>query len=323
MVKDFSNAWENLLCVVCNNNLGKPADPKSDSVKCGSCGQSYPVIQGIPVVIDEAKSIFRFSDFLDSRNLFFDISKKGKIVGALKKFVPSIGGNNLGRKNFTFLEELLVREKGNGARVLVVGGSIVGDGMDKFVESKQLWFVESDVSFGPRTQIIFDGHAIPYRDGSFDCVIVQAVLEHVLDPIQCVKEIHRVLSPGGVVYAETPFMQQVHGGPYDFTRFSRSGHRRLFRNFTEVKAGMTAGTGTSLAWSYQYFLLALFGHGNALRSVVKAFARFTGFWMKYLDYITGLNKRESDSASGFYFIGKRSETSIPDQEIIKYYSRGN
>ena len=28
---------------------------------------------------------------------------------------------------------------------------------------------------------------------TFDCVIIQAVLEHVLDPKRCVKEIHRVL----------------------------------------------------------------------------------------------------------------------------------
>ena len=70
-------------------------------------------------------------------------------------------------------------------------------------------------------------------------------------------EIHRVLRDGGVVYADTPFMQQVHEGPYDFTRFTESGHRYLFRDFAEVESGQVAGAGTSLRWSISYFFRAL------------------------------------------------------------------
>jgi ubiquinone/menaquinone biosynthesis C-methylase UbiE len=69
---------------------------------------------------------------------------------------------------------------------------------------------------------VADGHQLPIADGSVDGVWIQAVLEHVLDPSIVVQEIHRVLTPGGVVYAETPFMQPVHEGAYDFTRFSLS-----------------------------------------------------------------------------------------------------
>ena len=65
-----------------------------------------------------------------------------------------------------------------------------------------------------------------------------------------------MLKGRGVVYAETPFMQQVHMGPYDFTRFTHSGHRRLFRRFEEVESGAVCGPGMALAWAYQYFLLS-------------------------------------------------------------------
>jgi len=80
---------------------------------------------------------------------------------------------------------------------------------------------------------------------SVDGVLIQAVLEHVLDPAQVVGEIHRVLRPDGLVYAETPFLQQVHAGPNDFTRFTSSGHRYLFRAFAEIAAGPVAGPGAS------------------------------------------------------------------------------
>ena len=80
-------------------------------------------------------------------------------------------------------------------------------------------------------------------DDSCDAVVVQAVLEHVLDPQVVVDEINRVLKPGGLVYAETPFMQQVHAGRYDFSRYSDAGHRWLFRQFEEVDRGLSAALG--------------------------------------------------------------------------------
>lgn len=310
---------KNLICVSCKNSIEKIVID-SDTIKCSNCQLNYPLINNIPVIINETESIFSFSDFTKQRNLFFDISKKGKSVNFISKVIPSIGGNNLGKRSFKFLEDrLIINYPENKPTVLVIGASIVGDGMSDFVNSDHLDLIEGDVSFGPRTKIIFDAHSIPYKDESFDCIIAQAVLEHVIDPIRCVQEIHRVLKPNGIVYAETPFMQQVHGGPYDFTRYTRSGHRKLFRAFKELKSGATAGSGTALAWSYQYFLLSLFGYTKKLRLLIKVFARITGFWLKYFDYISRYNDRDMDGASGFYFIGQKDNKSIKDKEIINYY----
>ena len=310
---------QDLSCVVCKSTIPfRSVSP--DRVQCTNCQQIFPVVNEIPVMINEAESIFTFSDFTTHQNLFFDISKKGNIISRISRILPSIGGNNLGKKNFVFLELLLSERPGN-ARVLVIGGSIVGEGMSDFVKSDKLDIVEGDVSFGPQTKIIFDAHSIPYAAEAFDCVIIQAVLEHVINSSRCVAEVFRVLKPNGIVYAETPFMQQVHGGPYDFTRYTRSGHRKLFQQFEEIKSGSTAGSATALAWSYQYFLLALFGHTRALRLMVKMFARITGFWLKYFDNLTGLNTYDFDGASGFFFLGKKSTISITDKELISYYSK--
>ncbi len=309
-----------LTCVVCKNAIINPV-VTPDDIQCESCQQVFPLVNGIPVMINESESIFKFSDFVSQRNLFFDITKKGDLISRVSRFLPSIGGNNLGKENFRHLESLLVGSSSHKPRVLVVGGSIVGEGMSDFVKSNALEIVEGDVSFGPQTKIIFDAHSIPFQAESFDCVVVQAVLEHVINPYRCVEEIFRVLKPTGIVYAETPFMQQVHGGPYDFTRFSRSGHRKLFQRFEELKSGATAGSATALAWSYQYFLLALFGHTRTLRLIVKAFARLTGFWIKYFDIITRVNKYDFDGASGFFFLGRKSTLSIDDKELIGYYSK--
>jgi ubiquinone/menaquinone biosynthesis C-methylase UbiE len=48
------------------------------------------------------------------------------------------------------------------------------------------------------------GESLPYQDGGFDLVILDNVLEHVADREQALREIHRVLVPGGLVYLVTP-----------------------------------------------------------------------------------------------------------------------
>jgi SAM-dependent methyltransferase len=49
-----------------------------------------------------------------------------------------------------------------------------------------------------RADLLADGHAIPFRDGTFDVVFSYAVLEHLYHPFLAVREVARVLRPGGV-----------------------------------------------------------------------------------------------------------------------------
>ena len=46
--------------------------------------------------------------------------------------------------------------------------------------------------------------SLPFRDGAFDVVTANMVLEHVKDPAQLFQEISRVLAPGGIFVAHTP-----------------------------------------------------------------------------------------------------------------------
>ena len=159
---------------------------------------------------------------------------------------------------------------------------------------------------------------LSFEDGSFAGVIVQAVLEHVVDPYRCVEEIHRVLNEQGVVYAETPFMQQVHGGRYDFTRFTHLGHRRLFRRFEEIESGAVAGPGVALAWAYQYFLLS-WASTRLWRTLLRNVARLTSFYLKYFDYYLMRKPGALDAASCCYFMGRKSEHILSDNELLKLY----
>jgi SAM-dependent methyltransferase len=48
------------------------------------------------------------------------------------------------------------------------------------------------------------GHALPFASGSFDWVIAVEVIEHVPEPQAMLREVQRVLCPGGMVLLTTP-----------------------------------------------------------------------------------------------------------------------
>lgn len=305
--------WDKVHCPVCSGHI----EYLGDKVVCqnSSCNKIFPVVAGIPVLINEGSSVFSFEDFAEDKTTFF--KKRGRIVEWLNQNGPSISHNLAAKKNYKMLSALALKKK-SSARILVIGGSIAGQGFEILSENSALEFVETDVSFGPRASMICDAHDLPFVDGSFDVVIAQAVLEHVVDPFRCVSEIHRVLRDEGLIYAETPFMQQVHGGRYDFMRFTHRGHRRLFRNFEEVKSGIIGGPGMALAWSWQYFLLS-FAKSARARMLLSVLGRLTAFYLKYFDALLMYNPSSNDAASGFYFMGRKSQVTLSDKDLVHNY----
>jgi len=65
----------------------------------------------------------------------------------------------------------------------------------------------------------------------FDFVVCTEVLEHTLQPFDAVKEIERVLKPGGLVFASSPFNFRIHGPLPDCWRFTEHGWKALFKDF--------------------------------------------------------------------------------------------
>lgn len=68
---------------------------------------------------------------------------------------------------------------------------------------------------------------LPIRDESCDTVLCTEVLEHVAEPLQALREIHRVLREGGHALISVPQWWPLHEEPADFYRFTRYGLEHL------------------------------------------------------------------------------------------------
>ena len=85
---------------------------------------------------------------------------------------------------------------------------------------------------------------MPLADESLDAIICTEVLEHVTDPMLAVREMWRVLKPGGILLASAPFLWPWHGTAdyHDYWRFTHEGWARLMAPFASVEIRATRWT---------------------------------------------------------------------------------
>jgi SAM-dependent methyltransferase len=114
-----------------------------------------------------------------------------------------------------------------------------------------------DVPGNPHADLHGSIEAIPVDDASFDVVLCLQVLEHVADPAAAVRELRRVVAPGGRVLLSTHGVYPFHPNPDDLWRWTHQGLERLFLTngaWTSVSVRPGAGTAASLAMINGHFL---------------------------------------------------------------------
>lgn len=194
--------------------------------------------------------------------LFFNpfyFARKGLLDG-LKEFFPMLHGRVLdvgcGRKPY---RHLVPAEEYIGLEIDTPGSHELGS-----------------------ADLYYTGGPFPVPDASFDVVICSQVLEHVFSPDEFIREIHRVLRPGGKLLLATPFVWDEHEQPHDFGRYSSFGLRVLiergglkveqqrktcadFRTIVQLASGaLYKITRTKHRWLNAFVQLALLAPVNML-----------------------------------------------------------
>ncbi len=77
--------------------------------------------------------------------------------------------------------------------------------LHRFEKLPRLNYITADLE-SPLAKVKMDIHRIPFDEDTFDAVMCNHVMEHVDNDIQAMKEIYRVLKPGGWAILQVPFM---------------------------------------------------------------------------------------------------------------------
>jgi SAM-dependent methyltransferase len=291
--------------------------PLIGGYRCSACDRVYPVIAGVPVLLNEANSVFRIAEFQNPDSAYGGASayagaldKRSGLRQLYRRMVFSLSESGPPKRAFSAADAIAhVLQLRPNARILVIGAgdtSFPGD------------VTYTDVAFGRNVACIADAHDLPFVDASFDACVANAVLEHVVDPYRCVEEIARVLGPSGFVYAETPFMQPVHMRAHDFTRFTYLGHRRLFRRFADIRSGVCGGPGVSAAQLLRYALTSVSDRPQH-KKWLKLVALLVTWPLRWVDLLTDSTASAYDSASAFYFFGQLCDRPISDRELLAMF----
>lgn len=100
-----------------------------------------------------------------------------------------------------------------------------------------------------KPDIYWDGKTIPLPDNHADWFILTEFLEHYFDTQSILKEIHRVLKPGGCIYFTVPCIWPLHETPHDEYRFTPFSLEKHFKSagFNKVDIKPLGGINRSLA----------------------------------------------------------------------------
>ena len=139
--------------------------------------------------------------------------------------------------------------------------------------------------------IVADALNLPFKDEVIDCIVSTSFIEHIKSPSVFVKEIQRCIKSGGITVHSIPFLYPYHSSPQDYSRFTHTGIKNLFRNFQELNLTNITGPFTLIVLILTDFLSSLLSL-SIPKLKISFYFIFLGlfFWMKYLD-IFFVNKK--------------------------------
>lgn len=145
-------------------------------------------------------------------------------------------------------------------------------------------YVNLDLFAVPGVDVAADAHRLPFRGALFQRIECDAVLEHVCSPEQVMREIERVLAPGGYVHVVTPFCHPFHEYPRDYRRFTIDGLKQLAQGLEVIGEGWRTGPAATVLVVIIEFWKGLLPW-RWWRALVHGVLGWTLFPFRYLDLL--------------------------------------
>lgn len=287
---------EILLCPDCKSPKLLTGENK---IGCGNCKSEYPIVKNAPCLINR-ELLKQYEQYKEELR-----SPVNKLKTFLKKFpwffqflTYAIGSiSYFGQSPKRALEKIYGNQSLDDKIIINIGSGI------KRIRPN---IINLDIFPFENVDLVADATKLPLKDGSVDMVITESTLEHIPDMEPAIREIHRVVKPGGYVYISIPFLMPFHASPNDYGRLTSAGLKHKFAGFEKIRVGMNGGPASALVTFLMHFLALPFSIVS-----VSLYNFMTYVFMVILsplrifDLLYYLFPSSLDAAAMTYFIGKK------------------
>lgn len=125
-------------------------------------------------------------------------------------------------------------------RVLDVGGGKHQDYLEFLDMGENILVNTVDIELREKNSgqpIDFEKDQLPYRESTFDHVLIFNVLEHIYNYNFLISEMRRVLTDGGRLIGFVPFLVNYHPDPHDYFRYTKEALQKILADngFRDIK----------------------------------------------------------------------------------------
>ena len=154
--------------------------------------------------------------------------------------------------------------------------------------------------------IVADAARLPFKDNSLHMLISESTLEHARNAEEVIREMRRVVRPGGFIYISIPFVMPFHASPNDFMRLTHEGLKQRFHDFTPQKIGALGGPASAFVTFLMYFLALPFSLiSEAAYNLATYFFMVILSPLRIFDLLFNLFPRHLEVSALIYFIGEK------------------
>ena len=206
------NVWTRLACSFCGNALVQSATGAS----CPVCGLQYrrTGAAALDLRLNKAKTY----------ELQFELGTPFNVPPGLR--IAPLALNPRAQVDFSGLrgshrmtpEKMSYFPKASSRGALMLDLAC-GSGIHKPIcEHAGFEWVGIDYAESSKATILADVHALPFKDASFDCILTVAAIQLFRYPLVAMREVCRVLKPGGTFLGTVAFLEPFHDdGYYHYT----------------------------------------------------------------------------------------------------------
>jgi len=275
-------------------------------LRCAGCAAEFPVLSGGVPVLVVAEQQARFRAALEQshggRAMVAEYRRYGTWRATVRKLLrpPSIVYDRDVARRHSWIYDT----RGSDTLVLSVGG---GPGR----ENPRV--INLNLEAFDSVDLVADATNLPLVDESIDTVTANAIIEHLPNPGDLIREAHRVLKPGGYCQLMVPFLFPFHAYPSDYQRYSDRGVSEITRGFEQVQLEVLTGPASACNVILREYLRMLVPGGNsrAGRLILNGLSGWLTFPLKYLDLWLNKKPEAAHLAAAFYYLGRKPLQAAP------------